>query len=295
MEEKAFLMTEAEYLSEQRDRNKYEKTGYLTYDFKLFHLRDAVEREYTYHYHDFDKVIFFICGRVKYMIEGKTYELNPYDIVFVNRNEIHKPEVDFSFPYERYVLYISPEFLEYYRTEEYGLRSCFEKAKREKSNVVQVPAVRNTKLMQKLRELEEAHDKGEYAAELYERVLFLQFMIELNRACIEDKISYDHSVVYNQKIVDILEYINVHLYEELSIDGIAAAFFLSKYHMMRQFKEETGYTMHQYITEKRILAARDMILNGVPATKAGLECGFKDYSTFLRAFKNRLKKNPSEL
>lgn len=279
---------------------QYEKTGYLTYDFKLFHLKDTVKKEYIYHYHDFDKVIFFISGRVNYMIEGKNYELNPYDIVFVNRNEIHKPEVDCSVSYERYVLYISPEFLDQYQTdwdsqtEGYSLRSCFEKAKEEKSNVIQVSAVRNTRLMQKLRELEEAfHTKG-YAADLYERTLILQFMIELNRACLEDKTIYDHSAVYNQKIVDILEYINTHLYEELSIDGIASAFFLSKYHMMRQFKEETGYTMHQYITEKRILTARDMILSGVPATKAGLECGFKDYSTFLRAFKNKLKKNPSE-
>lgn len=274
---------------------QYKKTGYLSYDFKLFHLKDTVEKEYDFHYHDFDKVIFFINGRVNYMIEGKNYELNPYDIVFVNRNEIHKPVVDFSVSYERYVIYISPEFLEQYRTEEYGLRSCFEKAKKEKSNVIQVSAIRNTKLMKKLRELEEAFYQKEYAAALYEKVLFLQFMIELNRACLEDKVSYNHSAVYNQKIVTILEYINAHLYEELSIDGIASAFFLSKYHMMRQFKEETGYTMHQYITEKRILAARDMILNGVPATKAGFECGFKDYSTFLRAFKNRIKKNPSEL
>lgn len=286
---------------------QYEKAGYLTYDFKLFHLKDTVKKEYVYHYHDFDKVIFFISGRVNYIIEGKNYELNPYDIVFVNRNEIHKPEVDFSVSYERYVLYISPEFLERYQTIKYGqtegydqtrdynLSSCFEKAKKEKSNVIQVSAVRNTKLIQKLRELEEAFRTKGYAAELYERTLFLQFMIELNRACLEDQTAYDHSVVYNQKVVDILEYINTHLYEDLSIDGIASVFFLSKYHMMRQFKEETGYTMHQYITEKRILTARDMILNGVPATKAGLECGFKDYSTFLRAFKNKMKKNPSEL
>ncbi len=274
---------------------EYKKTGYLDYDFKMFHLKDTVEKEYSYHYHDFDKVIIFIGGRVNYMIEGKNYELNPYDIVFVNRGEIHKPEVDFSVSYERYVFYISPEFLENYGTEDYGLRSCFEKAKREKSNVIRISAIRNTKLMQKLRELETAFSQKEYAAALYERLVFLQIIIDLNRACLEDKADYEHSAAYDKKIVDILEYINAHLYEELSIDGIAAAFFLSKYHMMRRFKEETGYTMHQYITEKRILAARDMILNGMPATKAGLECGFKDYSTFLRAFKNRLNRNPSEL
>lgn len=273
----------------------YEKTGYLTYDFKMFHLRDNVSKDYDYHYHDFDKIILFISGKVNYLIEGKSYELHPYDIVFVNRNEIHKPEVDFGVPYERYVLYISSEFLEQYSREAYNLRACFEKAKREKSNVIQVSAMQNTKLMQNIKELENAMEQKGYADELYERLLFLQFIVQLNRACMEEKTSYNKSASYNKKIVDILDYINHHLCEELSIEKIADTFYWSKYHMMRQFKEETGYTMHQYITEKRVLAARDMILDGVPPTKASAECGFQDYSTFSRAFKSRLNKNPSEL
>lgn len=274
---------------------EYEKTGYLTYDFKLFHLKDTAQKEYVYHYHDFDKIILFVSGNVNYVIEGKAYELKPYDIVFVNRNEIHKPEVDFTVPYERYIIYVSPEFLEQYATDEYDLRACFEKANTEKSNVIQTTAIQNTKLLQKIKELETSMLQSGYAEALYERAVFIQFMVQLNRACLEEKTSYNHAAIYNKKIVDILEYINEHLYEELSIESIAEAFYLSKYHMMRQFKEETGYTMHQYITEKRILAARDMILEGVPASKASLECGFKDYSTFSRAFKNKLKKNPTEL
>ena len=53
--------------------------------------------------------------------------------------------------------------------------------------------------------------------------------------------------------------------------------------------------MHQYILEKRIQAARSLILTGVPATVASAECGFKDYSTFSRACKKILGKMPSEV
>lgn len=273
----------------------YEKTGYLDYDFRLFHLKDNVEREYKYHYHDFDKILFFISGKVNYVIEGKSYELKPYDIVLVNRQEIHKPEVDFSVPYERYILYLSPEFLERESGGEDSLRTCFETVGREKSNVVRISAIRNTKLLEKLRDMETAlQEKESFGASLYGKFLLLQFMVELNRACIADKNAYSHTAVYNEKIVAILEYINTHLSEPLSIESIADVFFLSKYHMMRQFKEETGYTMHRYITEKRVLLARDMIADGVPATRAGLECGFQDYSTFSRAFKGKFHKNPSE-
>ena len=53
--------------------------------------------------------------------------------------------------------------------------------------------------------------------------------------------------------------------------------------------------MHQYILEKRVLAARNLILSGTSATTACMECGFKDYSTFSRAYKKVLNALPSDL
>ena len=61
--------------------------------------------------------------------------------------------------------------------------------------------------------------------------------------------------------------------------------------MMRQFKEETGYTIHQYITEKRVLKAKGMIQAGMSATQACYACGFQNYSTFSRAYKGLAGKN----
>ena len=78
-----------------------EKTGYLEQDFRLFHIKDQTKREFSYHYHDFHKVIIFLSGKAAYHIEGKSYYLKPWDILLVNRHAIHKPEIDFSVPYER--------------------------------------------------------------------------------------------------------------------------------------------------------------------------------------------------
>ena len=64
--------------------------------------------------------------------------------------------------------------------------------------------------------------------------------------------------------------------------------------MMRQFKEETGYSIHQYILEKRLLAAKGLIREGMSAGAAALECGFQDYSAFARAFKKKMGMAPSE-
>lgn len=63
---------------------------------------------------------------------------------------------------------------------------------------------------------------------------------------------------------------------------------------MRKFKQETGYTLHNYIVNKRLLMARTLISNGMPVTKAAQESGFAEYSTFSRAYRKQFKNNPSE-
>lgn len=273
----------------------YEKIGYLQKHYKLFYLKDSEQKEFTYHYHDFDKLICFLGGKVDYMIEGKKYELEPYDFLLVNRNEIHKPIVDFTVPYERIILYIEHEFLEQYRKEEYDLTTCFSKTKTEQTNVVRFPAVITKQVCDFLFRMDKCEKEDRYAKELYEEILFLQFMIWFNSACIECEYSYHRTAKYNKKIIEMIQFINENLSKDLTIDQLSEQFFMSKYHMMRRFKEETGYSIHQYISEKRILAARSMIQDGMSATAAALECGFKDYSTFARAFRKCVGKLPSEI
>ncbi|MDP4091711.1 MAG: AraC family ligand binding domain-containing protein, partial [Bacillota bacterium] len=66
------------------------KKGYLNNDFRVFHLKDQKDMDFEFHYHDFYKIIIFISGKVTYLIEGKAYELMPFDILFINKNDIHK-------------------------------------------------------------------------------------------------------------------------------------------------------------------------------------------------------------
>jgi AraC-type DNA-binding domain-containing proteins len=273
---------------------KYEKTGYLQKHFRLFHIEDMERREFAYHYHDFDKIICFLGGRADYMIEGKKYSLEPYDFVLVNRNEIHRPEVDFSMPYERMILYIEHEFLKAYRGEDYDLTGCFGRAQEQKANVLHFPAGMTGRLCETLKRLEECTGEKRYAGELQGELLFLEFMIQLNEACLEYEHAYDHRAKYNKKIIDMMRFINENLGKDLSIDRLAERFYMSKYHMMRQFKEETGYSIHQYISEKRLLAAKGLIREGMSAGAAALECGFQDYSAFARAFKKKMGMAPSD-
>lgn len=69
---------------------EYKKVGYLTSSFKMFHLKDRERHEFSYHYHDFHKILILLRGDVTYCIEGRTYELQPEDIVLVHAGEVHR-------------------------------------------------------------------------------------------------------------------------------------------------------------------------------------------------------------
>ncbi|MHB8130276.1 MAG: AraC family transcriptional regulator [Mobilitalea sp.] len=271
-----------------------EKLGYLNNDFQMFHILDRQRKDFAFHYHDFNKVIIFLSGNVNYSIEGKNYLLKPYDIILINAGEIHKPSVLDNSDYERIIIYVSTQFLNTYSDVKYNLNNCFECAKKEHSNVLRIHSIDKSKLYQVCLELEHSFEDNSFAKELYQKLLFLEFMIQLNRTVISNHINYLDSIHGNTKLLNLLNYINEHLAEDLTIDHLSEHFYLSRYYLMHFFKEETGYTIGNYITEKRLLLAKNLVQNGSTITEACFQSGFKNYSTFSRAFKkayNTIPKN----
>ena len=266
-----------------------EKKGYLNEEFRLFHIKDQTGQEFSYHYHDFHKVVIFLSGKVTYHIEGKAYHLKPWDILLVSRHAIHKSEINASVPYERFILWIkndisSPQLLQ-----------CFQKASDRSYNLVRLNSRLQEKLKDVLFELESSSRSEAFGQDILTQALFQEFMVYLNRIFLEKQYIFDKkSYSYDSQIANILKYINHHLSEDLSVDTLASRHYISKYHLMRKFKEETGYTLHNYIVNKRLLQARTLISEGTPVLKAAQESGFAEYSTFARAYRKQFGKAPSE-
>lgn len=276
------------------DNTNYEKRGYLTCDFRLFHLTDVPSQEFQFHYHDFDKIIIFLSGHVDYTIEGQTYQLMPYDIVLVRHGEIHCPHIDQSVPYDRIIVYLSPDFLNAYQTEDYDLGECFRQASEAHSKVLRMGAAEAKLLFRTIRLLEKSCTEDAYANHLYCQILFLEFMIHLNRTALSHSQGFFAASHFHPKILEITEFINQHLSWDLNVDLISETFFISKYHLMRMFKQETGYTIGGYINCKRLLMARQLLKQEESITQICYLCGFKNYSTFFRAYKKFFHETPQD-
>ena len=114
------------------------KVGYLNDNFKIFHIRDKKDIKFEYHHHDFSKIVILIDGDLTYYIEGKAYILKPWDILFVNKNEIHKPVVNPNKYYERIVIWLNPDFMAKYAQGNNNLLKCFEVAIKNNYNLLRL-------------------------------------------------------------------------------------------------------------------------------------------------------------
>ena len=261
---------------------KYAKKGYLLEDFRLFHLKDKGETKVDYHYHEFYKLLFFISGKGGYFVEGKRYALTPGDIILIDKQCVHRPEFESGIPCERIILYISPEFLLRESSSACQLTDCFSK---EYDHVLRPNEKIRKTLFSIVSNMEQELSSNRYGREIVSTGMLLKLLVEIARSIFHKEVQKPAPMLPKSKrMLDILRYLDAHLTEDINIDTLAEKYYISRFHMMRRFREETGTTIHSYISDHRLMLARDLISQGIPATEVCFQCGFGSYSSFSRAY-----------
>lgn len=100
---------------------------------------------------------------------------------------------------------------------------------------------------------------------------------------------------YIRKFLTIIEFIDTHYADNLSLEAIADASGFSKYHFSRLFKQYTGFTFCDYLNYRRIKEAELLLTQQeCSITEVALQAGFTSISTFNRLFKQMKGCSPSE-
>ena len=94
--------------------------------------------------------------------------------------------------------------------------------------------------------------------------------------------------------LNICDYINRHLEEDLSLDSLSSFFYVSKYHISHIFKDNMGIPLHQYILKNGFTPARTLYCPTSPSAMFISSTASKDYTSFFRAFKKEYGVSPKE-
>ena len=263
--------------------------------FEVFHYRDESVKEVALHHHDFYEIYFFLSGSVSYNIESRNYSLNPGDIMLIGPDELHQPVFGpEKHNYERIVLWINKNYLERFNMPGQEITRCFDTSRPEHTNLIRPDGVTREVLTYLLTLLQQEMNSEQYGAALYGMACLAQLLVLINRLQERAERNAEPRENADSVVYRILSYINEHYNEDLSLDFLANKFFISKYHLSREFNRLVGTSVYRYIIQKRLVMAKQMISTGMPTSTVYQHCGFGDYSNFYRAFKAEYQISPRE-
>ena len=237
----------------------------------------------TSHTHEAYELLYILSGDVTHVVEDRKYKLKKHDLVVIRPHAYHFIQVDSSQDYERRDILFSPEQL---HIEHMELLPAW----------LDVIGCRDRPIIRGIFERMDYYNtvlEEQYAADMGALLLKeLIYDLHLSADAAEDEVGVEsvHPLV-SRALNDIGE----HLFSIRSVGEVARRLGVTESYLYRVFKQELKTSPMQYVTVKKLSSARSLILEGERPTQVYLRCGFRDYTTFYRAYVKHFGIAPSQV
>ena len=249
---------------------------------RMYKSDDSVPLDW--HFHIEYEIIYIKDGSAIFTINGKETVYEKNTIVFIGNLDKHMM-TPMKEPYVRYVTIIDSDFFEQIVTEPI-LSSIFKHRTEQFSNGICLTEDDSNFVLNNLELSLDEHDAADSFYEYYCMTYVLKILIRLfrsNRTHFPDFVNIRKS----QTIAPIQKYLDENFTQLITLDELSAHFFINKYHLIRMYKETTGYSIKRYITLKRIRKAKELLYyTQKDISQIAFECGYNSTSNFIRAFKD---------
>lgn len=252
-------------------------------DFWIEHRFDSCNYKLHHHYEYTYQVLFLLSGRIMYQVGDKKYEVFKGGIIVLNTLEEHSLEV-LEYPYERYIVQIAPTFFQN-EVKYPEIISIFIRRPANFSHLLSLTEPVWNGLYELFIEMEREYKGKRSYWEMYVGAELRKLFITIFRECAEVLSSMKMSSS-SEIACKVMNYLEHHYTEDISLDSIAAALYLNKNYIAHVFKDETGNSPMYYAISLRMGRAKALLMEtNESITDIAIKCGYSDFTYFSKQFK----------
>ena len=263
-------------------------------DFEIYYYKDPSMDSVPDHSHNYYEFYFFLAGHAVLTVNGQEYNIKKGHMAVIPPGVRHQITiVDNDIPYQRFVFWVSKHYARKIMDVSPHCAPAFSTAKsNEPVYLYFFDLFEFNSLQSRLLEIVEEKLMDRYGKDemIFNQIVGLFLVLSRKIHNMEQNLTELEKPLF----ANVLDFIDRHLEEDLCLDYIADNFFVSKYHLSHVFKENMGISLYQYILKKRLKGASAAILSTQEITSVYANFGFKDYSSFYRAFKNEYGMSPKQ-
>ncbi len=245
------------------------------------------------HYHECYEIVFYISADVEIYVDNLHFTLSSRDLIIIPPRKLHKVISRPSQTYIRYVFYFTSEQI----NQAFRNSSNPKSSQLFKDNVcckLSLPAQAYMRMNNVFHNMYEHKTilsyKNSDLLNTYASAI-LQEAIFLSEKYMEKELTADKSSPIDQ----ILQYINDHYSENITLDILETKFYMDKSYICRLFQKTMGISVINYLQYRRIMEAQQLLLNSdLPIIDICMDCGFNNVQHFYRVFKKITNLTPTE-
>lgn len=271
-------------------------------EFSIRHKITEMTEKKTFHLHRQLEIIFALSDNLKCQFENEIVDIPQYGMILLDQMNLHYIfRGKDSGVCDRYVLYFSSNYISNLSTPEVNLLECFLLSQKKKKYVLSIPPESRPGFLSLLEQMDAFQNNEDPTAassfgwSLHTKFLLGQFLLLTNQRYIEQYGAEANAMrtLHSNLVYRIYDFIEKYYQEELNTEGIAKNFGISKTQLYYIFKEVSGMTVSDYITEYRITRAKELLINSSYSVEiVSQETGYGNLSSFSRIFKAKTGMSP---